>query len=645
MFLNRIQRKIDSAKVVSFDIFDTLLVRPYVRPADLFLHIEKLTGKYDFCSARIEAEITARQKATSDDITLDAIYNELDSEYECLKEEELELEALTLSQNPEMKQVWDYAVAQGKKIVITSDMYLPTGFLEGVLTKNGYRGYSSLYVSCDMGVSKATGRLYKHIISQLQVHPHEIVHIGDNKASDYKQACKAGITAILYEKRIDAYFRENKKARAFYEENEAKIGASILMGVLANNWCAESCSDQADNYWQNIGYEYAGPVAWGFSKFVESQARQQQLDTLLFIARDGYTLHKVYSTFNSGAKSFYIYAPRFINAICNLDYDSKDASQSGDIINYYAERNEEIKEAYNRLSEHNAFQHDQFIQSHRVLFDELARETRQQFKKYLTSRVQGATRIGLVDSVTIAFSAQKLVEKTLGQPVCGLYWGVEKNRYQNRFEHYTYIANDEEIKYNTRVFTKKWDFMEFLLSAPEYPIMSVSEDGTPSYSQNPGSEEIRRAAMYPCIADNAVRFAQDIARIFGGKDIFLEGRTIVRWVDALITSPSERDIHYMSEIQISMNKAHTIFQPLFAEKVTLAEAICSPKKTRKRIERNMWKSRSHRLMLCLLKPLHVKRRGLKRLSIGLFPYLERQYLHFSISFSEKCFYKFFIGRE
>ena len=39
--LNKIKSKIDSYDIISFDIFDTLLLRPYVKPTDLFLHIEK----------------------------------------------------------------------------------------------------------------------------------------------------------------------------------------------------------------------------------------------------------------------------------------------------------------------------------------------------------------------------------------------------------------------------------------------------------------------------------------------------------------------------------------------------------------------------------------------------------------------------
>ena len=44
--LEILKDKIEKAKIVSFDIFDTLLLRPYAKPVDLFLHLEKLYGKH-----------------------------------------------------------------------------------------------------------------------------------------------------------------------------------------------------------------------------------------------------------------------------------------------------------------------------------------------------------------------------------------------------------------------------------------------------------------------------------------------------------------------------------------------------------------------------------------------------------------------
>ena len=63
-FLKNIENakdKIDSAKIVSFDIFDTLLVRPYINPSDIFKHIGMIKNEPSFHEARIQAELEARK--------------------------------------------------------------------------------------------------------------------------------------------------------------------------------------------------------------------------------------------------------------------------------------------------------------------------------------------------------------------------------------------------------------------------------------------------------------------------------------------------------------------------------------------------------------------------------------------------------
>lgn len=51
-----LQSKIKNAKVVSFDIFDTLLLRTYIRPRDVFKHLETAFDAKGFDNERFYAE-------------------------------------------------------------------------------------------------------------------------------------------------------------------------------------------------------------------------------------------------------------------------------------------------------------------------------------------------------------------------------------------------------------------------------------------------------------------------------------------------------------------------------------------------------------------------------------------------------------
>ena len=207
LLLSRIKEEIKKSKIISFDIFDTLLLRPYVCPTDVFLHIEKIYKRPFFRVLRQEAEHNARRQAAGvEDISFDDIYEQIDEVFKPLQKTELEFEEMVLRANPELKQVYDYAREQNKQIIIASDMYLPDDFLAKVLRKNGFDGFDRLYVSGNIGKTKGSGNLYRRILADFpEVSARDILHIGDNKKADCKVPQSLGIRTVYYQQLIKRY--------------------------------------------------------------------------------------------------------------------------------------------------------------------------------------------------------------------------------------------------------------------------------------------------------------------------------------------------------------------------------------------------------------------------------------------------------
>ena len=176
--------------VVSFDIFDTLLKRPYINPYHLLKHVEKYTGKVGFYDARIKAERIARKKLNFEDITLDEIYSFIEEEYKNLINIELELEENLLSQNEIAYEIYKNAIRENKKIAIISDTYFPREFILKVLNKNGYEKIDYLYLSCEKRKTKASGSMFKIFLEETGLDCSKILHIGDNLISDIKMLTK-----------------------------------------------------------------------------------------------------------------------------------------------------------------------------------------------------------------------------------------------------------------------------------------------------------------------------------------------------------------------------------------------------------------------------------------------------------------------
>ena len=60
--------------ILSLDLFDTTLTRPFAKPVDFFIMLEKNNNIAGFAIKRNKAEVAAKKKATNEKCTLDEIY-------------------------------------------------------------------------------------------------------------------------------------------------------------------------------------------------------------------------------------------------------------------------------------------------------------------------------------------------------------------------------------------------------------------------------------------------------------------------------------------------------------------------------------------------------------------------------------------
>ena len=196
----------EKIKLVSFDIFDTLILRPLFRPTYLFVIMDndflKLMpeSQENFTIIRMAAEKSARLSSENGEVTIDDIYQEMSDNYnietsvaEKLKETEIQLEIKGCYARKTATMLFDEAIKCGKKVVITSDMYLTEDIIKKILEKNGYTGYDRLFVSCVLNKNKCTGTMYHHILEEYKIDAAEMLHIGDNYVSDIEKPRTLGI--------------------------------------------------------------------------------------------------------------------------------------------------------------------------------------------------------------------------------------------------------------------------------------------------------------------------------------------------------------------------------------------------------------------------------------------------------------------
>ncbi len=319
MLLQKIKGKIDEARSISFDVFDTLVIRIYDKPTDLFKHLEESKNAEGFYFARITAESLAREKAQrlgKKEITLDQIYEEIHVSYKPLKVDEIMAEYMACKVNPEMKKVYDYALRKGKEIIIASDMYLPKDVIENILANCGYNNFSKLYVSSDIGDTKISGGMFDKIISDCGVEPEDIFHIGDNSTSDVMMARKSGINAYLYNPFCENYGTNinDSYVNLLRKYSYKSVVPSIVTGLTANveyDWC--------NSYWYKFGYKYAGILVYGYAKWLKQQFDKDGIEKVFFMLRDGYITKKAMELMYPELKTQFVFGSRRLFLLAGLD--------------------------------------------------------------------------------------------------------------------------------------------------------------------------------------------------------------------------------------------------------------------------------------------------------------------------------------
>lgn len=295
--------------VISFDIFDTLILRPFAKPVDIFMIVGKRLNKIEFTRIRIDAEKRAREMAMikngNTEVTIDDIYTIIEERTGIPKEigikTELETEMDYCFANPYMKRIYDLVKEQNKKIIIASDMYIPKEMMEKLLDKAGFDGYEKLYVSCDYNCSKRSGKLYEYILNDYQ--EKKLVHIGDNRISDIKSANEAGIETRYYK-------NCHEIGNQFRADGMSELVGSAYAGIV--NTHLHNGNKTYSPYYE-YGFIYGGLYILGFCNWMYKKAKAEGIDKIFFLSRDGDIYQKVFNQTFADVQNEYFWWSRIAN--------------------------------------------------------------------------------------------------------------------------------------------------------------------------------------------------------------------------------------------------------------------------------------------------------------------------------------------
>lgn len=299
----------DAGGVYSFDVFDTLLRRRVDPPEEVkwlvAQHIwERLAGSgmrrdpEGILAERNKIEDDLRQAAKSrgldpgaslDDIMAETLNTMGASDvlnWQEIVSYELALEKTATEPMPGVRDVLTYLRSRQKRIVAVSETYLSSSQMSSILEHHGLLTYfDRLYVSCDLGKSKLTGSLFRHV---LENEGDKVVHIGDHYAFDYQIPNRLNMKALWFHSRDERRRREGLR----------KLSAGGKKLAYVNAIIGSAHSGESELF--RIGHDVFGPALTVFVHCVAERAKKDNIERVFFVARDGFLLKKICQILQNG---------------------------------------------------------------------------------------------------------------------------------------------------------------------------------------------------------------------------------------------------------------------------------------------------------------------------------------------------------
>ncbi len=306
----------EPVKVLSLDVFDTLLWRVVPEPVDAFVEVGRSLAEAGrlrvpaeaFAPLRAAAEGRARERSqrtrSTTEVSLEQVYNELPptvrvGEPADLASIEVEVErSITFPDLAVMELARWLQASRPVRVVLVSNTYFSASQLRRLLDRPAFNDIrlDAVYTSSDYGRHKGSG-LFETVLRDLGVAGNEVVHLGDDPDADVARPAKLGIHAVLLTRRPEplpaVLAREGlargdaaARRRAPLDGGSRDFGLTAVRAKTLRRADATTLPDPERACW-STGAAVFGPVFTGFGEWVHERALAVGADRLLCVMREG----------------------------------------------------------------------------------------------------------------------------------------------------------------------------------------------------------------------------------------------------------------------------------------------------------------------------------------------------------------------
>lgn len=523
---DKLENMMQTVDAVSFDIFDTLLVRTITDRNDLFEILNKRRKKEhidlsDFSERRLAAEKRLSQENSPH---LTEIYQSMGLEVEeskLLAEMEFELDQNLIIPRNAVVDLLKLAKRMGKKVYLTSDMYYSKEQIEKLLKLCDVPEVEDILISCEYGVGKSDG-LFEYLIQRAETD--RILHIGDDLVADIRAADKWGIASFQIYSPMELL---DMVGGLKLQECCSTLSDRMKVGMFAANLFNNPFQFEDEEKrilvddGGNIGYLFCAPMIIDFVQWFGEQIREKELRNIWFCARDGFLIQKIFQKMYKGTESEYFLTSR-ISAIRAGVSDVSDVAYV-DSMKFSGTVEENLKVRFGIDVQEIPKKHKKESDGLRNYTEQIllsARKKRRNNCRYIETLNRKEGGIAFFDFVAKGTS-QMYIQKMVSNPMIGYYFLQLEPEFMKDKDLTIKPFYSEQEKEQSAIFDNYY-VMETILTSPEPSVEEFDEEGKPVYSP-----ETRSKQDIDCmrkVQEGILSYVDRMLEIFSPEEIHINKR-------------------------------------------------------------------------------------------------------------------------
>lgn len=274
-----------TAKVVSFDLFDTLIYRKSITHYQMWK-----SESHSYFVRRAIAELLARvgkRIKGIPEVSESDIYNHMPKRWDL--EFEINLELKNLSPNPLTMSFLRQAIASDATVCIVSDTHYREVSIRRFLDHLGIPDVK-IFTSSEFGLTKSTG-LFGEVQKQLGVAYRDWIHIGDNLYSDVLSPQSLGIRTFHYPSMKNQLIDSGLISPAGYKflRKSNEQGIQTISRMFRNLLSEISKTVPCDAEFSFLlGSVMGDLVSTAIAQEIHDMHKQEDYGCILYSSRDGW---------------------------------------------------------------------------------------------------------------------------------------------------------------------------------------------------------------------------------------------------------------------------------------------------------------------------------------------------------------------